>query len=58
MLTDAKGVSHAWKAELAARLAALQRKDGSWCNERSGRWMESIPQLATAYSLMAIQYLK
>ncbi len=57
-LTDAKGVSHAWKAELAARLAALQRKDGSWCNERSGRWMESIPQLATAYSLMAIQYLK
>ena len=42
----------------AARLAALQRKDGSWCNERSGRWMESIPQLATAYSLMAIQYLK
>ena len=57
-VTDAKGVTHDWKAELAAKLAATQRADGSWCNEASGRWMESIPQLSTAYCLMALQYLK
>ncbi len=55
---DAKGVVHDWKAELAAKLAKTQRPDGSWCNEASGRWMESIPQLSTAYCLMALQYLK
>lgn len=58
VVTDAKGVKHDWKSELLAKLASLQRPDGSWCNEWSGRWMESIPQLSTAYCLMALQYLK
>ena len=57
-VTDAKGNNHDWKAELATTLIARQRQDGSWCNEESGRWMESIPQLSTAYCLMAMQYLK
>lgn len=57
-ITTPDGTAHDWKAELAAKLAQTQRPDGSWCNERSGRWMESIPQLATAYCLMAMQYLK
>ena len=33
---------------------ARQRADGSWFND-NGRWMESIPELATSYALMTLE---
>lgn len=56
-LVDNKDVSHDWKKDLVARLAKLQRENGSWVNEAS-RWYEGDPNLVTAYSLMALSYCK
>ncbi len=53
-LTDSAGNAHAWRAELSARLIALQRQDGSWINENAERWYEGNPVLATAYALLAL----
>lgn len=57
-LVDARGKTHAWRKEIAARLAALQRADGSWVNEQAGRWWESNPVLATAYALQALAFCR
>jgi squalene-hopene/tetraprenyl-beta-curcumene cyclase len=54
---DAAGKKHDWRAELTARLASLQRPDGSWINTRD-HWMEGNPQIVTAYALMALSYCK
>ncbi|GAB4142571.1 MAG: terpene cyclase/mutase family protein [Planctomycetaceae bacterium] len=54
-LTDAKGVKHDWRKELAEQLVKLQRKNGSWSN-KAERWYEGNPDLATAYSLLALSY--
>jgi squalene-hopene/tetraprenyl-beta-curcumene cyclase len=55
--TDDKGVTHDWKAELIATLASRQKPDGSWLNEEK-RWMETDPNLVTAYALLALSYAK
>jgi squalene-hopene/tetraprenyl-beta-curcumene cyclase len=52
-VVDAKGVKHDWAVELSAKLAKLQKPDGSWVNETS-RWWESDPVLVTSYSLTAL----
>jgi len=54
-LVDASGASHDWRRELAERLFALQKDDGSWVNT-SQRWLEEDPNLVTAYSLLALSY--
>lgn len=43
-----------WQQQLAQRLAALQRPDGSWSNPNNRFW-ENDPSLATAYALIALQ---
>lgn len=45
---------HNWRAELIAALAERQQADGSWLNKED-RWGESDPNLATAYSILALQ---
>ena len=55
--TDAKGQTHAWRAELFAKLKSLQQKDGSWVNS-DRRYGESTPELATAYALLALAYVR
>jgi hypothetical protein len=57
-ITDHSGKTHDWKAELLAKLAETQQEDGSWLNDKSGRWMESVPELSTTYCLMTIGLLK
>lgn len=52
--TDSKGVKHNWRNELALQLMALQKTNGNWLNDRSSRWMEGDPNLATAYALVAL----
>ena len=54
-LQDDKGVKHAWKKDLTAKLASLQQKNGSWVNE-ADRWYEGDPNLVTAYCLIALSY--
>ncbi len=52
-ITDEKGVVHDWRAELVRSLAAKQKPGGEWSNS-DGRWMESIPELSTCYSMIAL----
>ena len=49
------GAAIEWKRELAERLAALQKEDGSWSNSDSRYW-ESDPSLVTSYALLALHY--
>ena len=52
---DASGASHQWKSEMRAKLAEIQRPDGSWVND-TARWMEGDPNLVTGYALLALAY--
>ena len=45
-----------WKKELRATLLAAQRADGSWLNERNGRWWEDQPVICTIYALLALAH--
>lgn len=54
-IADADGTTHDWRKELATHLFTLQKPNGSWVNENA-RWMEGDPNLATAYSLIALKY--
>ncbi len=49
------GTAHDWREELVKQLLRVQRADGSWFNE-NGRWMEQIPELTTAYGILAIAH--
>ena len=54
-IVDGSGREHAWRAELAGRLVAMQRPDGSWVNQNSPRWWEGNPVLATAYAMLSLE---
>ena len=56
-IEDAKGVKHDWRRELTEELARRQKDDGSWVNT-NGQWMESDPNLATAFALLALSYCR
>jgi squalene-hopene/tetraprenyl-beta-curcumene cyclase len=45
-----------WRNELAGKLLANQRENGSWINE-NGRWMESNPVLVTAFTLLSLEQI-
>ncbi len=53
-IVDAKGNSHDWRAELVEAAEKRQAPDGSWTNDKSGRWWENMTELATSYVLMAL----
>ncbi|MEQ1892424.1 MAG: hypothetical protein ABL998_07795, partial [Planctomycetota bacterium] len=53
-IVDGAGKSHAWRGELAGRIAAMQRQDGSWLNENSMKWFEANPVLATSYAMLTL----
>lgn len=53
-ITDKLGREHDWRMELITKLEALQRKDGSWINDKD-RWMEGMPELTTAYAMLALE---
>ncbi len=54
---DAAGKKHDWRAELTAALAKRQRDDGTWINANRA-FLENAPELATAFSLLALTYCK
>ncbi len=43
-----------WRVDLVNALEKRQRANGSWVNEED-RWMEGLPELTTAYSVLALQ---
>lgn len=45
---------HDWKAELSAKIIALQKPDGSWCNDTNRFW-EADPVLCTSFALIALE---
>jgi len=54
-LVDVDGNRHDWAVELTEKLVSMQREDGSWLNE-ADRWFEKVPELVTAYSIIALSY--
>ncbi len=53
IVTDSQGVKHDWRAELTAKLASLQKADGSWVGQ--SKWMESNPVIATSFAVLSLQ---
>jgi len=53
--TDAEGIAHNWRSELADAILAKQQPDGSWINTNP-RWMEGDANLVTGYALLALTY--
>jgi squalene-hopene/tetraprenyl-beta-curcumene cyclase len=52
---DGSGKKHNWRQELASELIKTQKDNGSWVNS-DRRWNEADPNLATAFSLLALSY--
>jgi squalene-hopene/tetraprenyl-beta-curcumene cyclase len=53
-VVTADGGKHDWFGELATKLLAEQRPDGSWVNGRSARYWEDRPELCTSHALLAL----
>lgn len=53
VIRETNGRNHHWRLELLEKLADRQRPTGGWENS-ADRWMEGIPELATAYVLIAL----
>ncbi len=54
---DAKGVKHDWREELFDTLKEKQKADGSWANDNKA-FAENLPELATAFAVLALSYCK
>jgi squalene-hopene/tetraprenyl-beta-curcumene cyclase len=54
---DSRGQRHNWRNELTERLVKLQSADGSWINKDSGLWWEDKPELATAWTVIALEHV-
>lgn len=54
---DEKGMKHDWRKEIVEELAKRQKDNGSWVNSNR-KWMESDPNLVTAYSLIVLSYCR
>jgi squalene-hopene/tetraprenyl-beta-curcumene cyclase len=57
VIRDANGQAHDWRQEMAGKILAMQRPDGSWSNEKSERWDEALPALATSYMLQSLAFI-
>lgn len=53
-IVDAKGVSHNWREELAAKLMSLQHPEGFWVNPNPAE-MQGNRVLVTSFTMMAIE---
>jgi squalene-hopene/tetraprenyl-beta-curcumene cyclase len=54
---DANGMKHDWRQELFDELKKRQKENGSWANS-NGAFLESMPELATAFALLALSYCR
>ncbi|MCA8948984.1 MAG: terpene cyclase/mutase family protein, partial [Planctomycetes bacterium] len=44
-----------WRHALRQHLERTQQQDGTWVNDKNGRWMEDRPLLCTCYALVALE---
>jgi squalene-hopene/tetraprenyl-beta-curcumene cyclase len=51
---DEGGRDHDWRKEITAKVASLQKPDGTWVNEVAERWDEGNPLLATSYAVQTL----
>ncbi|KAF0240472.1 MAG: cycloartenol synthase-like [Planctomycetota bacterium] len=51
-IKDADGETHRWAEELVAKLATLQKADGTWAGDP--KWWEDMDPLPTLYSMIAL----
>jgi squalene-hopene/tetraprenyl-beta-curcumene cyclase len=56
VLATPDGVKHAWRDELLRKLLESSMVEGFWTNQKSARWMEEFPVLATSYALVAMDH--
>ncbi len=56
-IVDSDGQAHDWPAELAAKLAGMQKPDGSWANTDETFW-ENNPSIATARAVLALAHAR
>jgi len=56
VLVDDTGTPHDWRIEMTAKIASLQRPDGSWAGEK--RWMEDNQVLSTSYNVLALEEIE
>lgn len=54
-LVDSEGTKHDWVTVLGEKLMSLQREDGSFLNEKNGRWQEASDVLCTCYGVIAME---
>jgi squalene-hopene/tetraprenyl-beta-curcumene cyclase len=54
---DAKGVKHDWRQELFDELKKRQKDNGIWANSNPA-FAEGMPELATAFAVLALSYCK
>jgi squalene-hopene/tetraprenyl-beta-curcumene cyclase len=54
-IKDKDGKPRMWRRDVVKKLLSIQAADGHWVNPE-GRWMENIPELVTAYSLMSMNH--
>jgi hypothetical protein len=52
---DGKAVEVDWKKDLRAQVESTQREDGSWLNDKNGRWYENLDLLCTCYAMLALE---
>jgi squalene-hopene/tetraprenyl-beta-curcumene cyclase len=55
---DAKGTRHDWRKELFEALRKRQQADGSFLNPGDRTFGEADPNLATAFAILTLSYLK
>ncbi len=55
VLTTEDGQVRKWRVDLVRKLLQLQKGDGEWLNDKSGRWQESVPELVTAYAMVSLE---
>ena len=53
-ISDIEGNQHDWRQELVQQLRRLQKPEGYWVNT-NGRWWETVPELTTAYAVLALE---
>lgn len=53
-LKAADGKPRHWREDLSRALVALQKPDGSWCNDQNGQFWEGSPVLATSMAVNAL----
>lgn len=53
VVVDRQQVAHDWRVELVAKLASVQKDDGTFVGDR--KWMEDNPIIATSLAMLALE---